>query len=441
MKLLLNTGLEEAALSEDYEHRSRNSLRMPSCEILVAGLAAASLHGHAGVVQQLLTAGTDPKVGQCEISCSNCNALAWAGHPEIMKILHAQLGIAADASGNETSDPVTEAYDGTAGSLGPQTWTTSIIPNEIRAANTVRCLNTAVLSRNHRALRGLLAARASARDWRQNFPGVLESLLYFAIAVEFSSAGTLKENMPRFGVECLRTIDVLIEYLVNVNCRSLRGDYTNYDFEITTSFSDLGTYSVTMQFITRARDRGYMIDRLPLTSTIIFHNLVCWQSYQLFYDIFFTLLKAGADVNANKGEALREACALGDKEIVNLLLEVGADVNAYISPKDCFSGRDELHEPRTVWSPLLAAVMHAEWEVLKILLDAHVAVNASVPGVQSTALHYSCATKKDSCTKVQMLLEAGINLWPRDESGMTSLEVAQLHGNHEAAQLLREAAR
>src|SRR5437870_13850963 len=74
------------------------------------------------------------------------------------------------------------------------------------------------------------------------------------------------------------------------------------------------------------------------------------------------LLDAGADVNARRGEPLIGAVLEGHTEIVQLLLERGADPNA----------KDEEHEITV----LMYAAQESDVEIVRLLLGAGADVNA-----------------------------------------------------------------
>jgi len=169
------------------------------------------------------------------------------------------------------------------------------------------------------------------------------------------------------------------------------------------------------------------------------------------------LLEAGADVNATTGKgvtAFREAALIGANELVRLLLERGADPD--IMPFD-------FQDP-----PLLAAASRSHTEIVKLLLDVGANVNAQQSGGWS-ALHYALLNKSmktialildhspnvNAATKAHLrplhlaaitgFIDVGLDLLSRgaeidaaNDGGLTALRVAVQHGEFETVKMLVE---
>ena len=118
----------------------------------------------------------------------------------------------------------------------------------------------------------------------------------------------------------------------------------------------------------------------------------------------------------------------GDKQKVKSLLRQGADVNRpdVICYKD---GR------RAVTPALISAAFNGDTEMLQILLEAGADVNAR-DDEGSTAL-LECVMEYAPC--VELLLKAGADVNARDCENNTALMFASIDGNPEIVQMLLEA--
>ena len=169
-------------------------------------------------------------------------------------------------------------------------------------------------------------------------------------------------------------------------------------------------------------------------------------------------LSEGADINARlekkRGRsALIAAAEKGDQELVELLLEAGADIE--IATK---RGRRALH--RSIYGNV---------DVMRVLLEADADVNAAdkrgnrtlnlasyenFPAMverligagadvnvrnerTNTPLHH--AAEKGSIDAIHLLIAAGANLQAKNKRGNTPLMVAQDQGQEEAAKVLKQA--
>ncbi|KAJ5366656.1 hypothetical protein N7541_000597 [Penicillium brevicompactum] len=132
------------------------------------------------------------------------------------------------------------------------------------------------------------------------------------------------------------------------------------------------------------------------------------------------LLMHGADPNFSFGSnrVLHIACHQGHEEIVQMLLDFGADVNA----KD-----------RNSNSALATACRLGSKNVVQILLDSGSDVNAKDKN-GSSVLHEACIAGSE--TIVQMLLNSGSDVNARDETDTSVLQTAFLGENHSILHLL-----
>jgi hypothetical protein len=131
------------------------------------------------------------------------------------------------------------------------------------------------------------------------------------------------------------------------------------------------------------------------------------------------MLERGVDP-ADRNTALIHAAFHGHMEIMNLLINKGADVN-WKNPKD---------ENRT---PLMAAAENGKPEITRLLLEKGADVNASLTS-GSTALQF--ASMRGHVEVMKLLLGSGADINAADDSGMTALIKAALFDRTEAVRIL-----
>jgi ankyrin repeat protein len=150
-------------------------------------------------------------------------------------------------------------------------------------------------------------------------------------------------------------------------------------------------------------------------------------------DIIQLLLDHGADINASPAAqegmtALQAASRAGSLDVVRRLLEAGADVNA--SPA--------LHSGMTA---LQAASRAGSLDIVQLLLDHGADINAS-PAAQEGMTALQAASRAGSLDVVRCLLEVGADLRSAAEShlGITALQIAVESGNIGIVETLLDAA-
>lgn len=152
-------------------------------------------------------------------------------------------------------------------------------------------------------------------------------------------------------------------------------------------------------------------------------------------EIFYPLLDAGADVNAagsfNRGTALEETVWSGNLRRVQDLLNRGADVN--VAPSEFEHWRQHL-------TPLQRALIEGHEEILTLLIQVGAEINAPAsPSSGRTALQVAC--ERGNLDHVRMLLQKGadVNAPPSEQYGFTALQGASIEGHFAVAVLLLQA--
>ena len=131
--------------------------------------------------------------------------------------------------------------------------------------------------------------------------------------------------------------------------------------------------------------------------------------------------KTNVEWRSREGESpLMMAAFKGHKDLVRKLIARDAHVN------------------KTGWTPLHYAATAGNVEIMEILLEEHAFVDAESPN-KSTPL--MMAAKYGSLAAVKLLLENGAVPTLRNELGMTAIEFAQQSNRADAAELIAAAAR
>jgi ankyrin repeat protein len=167
-------------------------------------------------------------------------------------------------------------------------------------------------------------------------------------------------------------------------------------------------------------------------------------------DMAELLLAYGADVNAMDNTGSTPLCEAANKDVAELLLAHGADVN----------GRSNL------WPPLHSAALHGHKDVVELLLAHGVDVNVRDKG-GATPLHMAgskdvgelllargsdinakddkgetplslAAVGRDNKDVVELLLAHGVDVNVRDNEGLTPLYWAAMFGRKDVVKLLRQ---
>ncbi|KAJ3112420.1 hypothetical protein HDU96_004563 [Phlyctochytrium bullatum] len=160
----------------------------------------------------------------------------------------------------------------------------------------------------------------------------------------------------------------------------------------------------------------------PLTKPPIFYAL---QDDNL--QILLLLLERGADVTCRFGidaeTALHQAAAAGCPEVLKLLLDFGADIEAYD------------YDSR---SPLSVAAAYGSCECVCALLDAGAEVDAR-NDFGTTALAFACAEGSDVSDRISLLIKRGASVNPPSRDKSSPLIEAARSQNLDAIKTLLKA--
>ena len=122
-----------------------------------------------------------------------------------------------------------------------------------------------------------------------------------------------------------------------------------------------------------------------------------------------------------RGTPVFEAAHWDHEEILELLLDRGADINQRSS-----SG----------WTPLIAAVMRGSSRIVEMLLTRGADINARTEDGRTALIH---AVRKQSTAVVEILLAHRADVTVRDGYGKTALEIAEEGHNEDIIRQLKNA--
>lgn len=149
-------------------------------------------------------------------------------------------------------------------------------------------------------------------------------------------------------------------------------------------------------------------------------SLLMWAIYMEQKEAAYMLIQGGADVHVNVAgvTALTMAASRGYQDIVQLLLDVGADVNS----KDRFGA-----------TALMVAAREWRTEAVKILLAAGADLNVQ-DAIGETALMK--AARHGYQDIVQLLLESGADITLKNHAGQDAVYVAANGGKQEVMRMI-----
>lgn len=196
---------------------------------------------------------------------------------------------------------------------------------------------------------------------------------------------------------CMNMVKLLLENGADVNIQG--GTYGNALIAVCYSPKGLGTKAEMIQLLV---DHGADVNAKGGTYGTALQAAACCSKEGI--KPMQILLKLGADVNAVCGlfgNALQAACKLGNIDMVSLLLDYGADINA-VTDEECGTA-------------LQAACASIRWtgseEIVRLLLERGADVNAE-GGKFGTALRTVCAKcpSNSQLEIIRLLLDHGANI-------------------------------
>lgn len=128
-----------------------------------------------------------------------------------------------------------------------------------------------------------------------------------------------------------------------------------------------------------------------------------------------------SELDANQDAPLVMAAYLGHSEIVQLLLEAGADVTAV--------------DPGMKATALHAAAYAGRTEAAKLLIEYHIDIDKQGPNNGYTALHD--AIWQNNIATAEVIIDAGAKLNLKSHSGETPLQFAHSKNRKEIAAMIQ----
>ena len=246
-------------------------------------------------------------------------------------------------------------------------------------------------------------------------------LLFEVIGVHelSSSNGSINRMIPQ-DEEFRQCVELLLDAGARVNCRS---QYVNKRYTTALGHAcELGCVELVQILLRAGADPNWLYSEKDTTALMLSTN-------QFNEEIIFSLLDAGADVNATSGcpSFLQVAVWEGNAPMVQELLRRGVD------PDSASSAEGDVGKWET---PLVMAINKGQDEILHMLLNSGANINA--PAVSLFNALQAAANKTDTTDYVQLLLDHGadVNAPASEYRGRSALQAAAEQGNIQHVQIL-----